>query len=202
MFSTSSFIQVYLDTNGILKYSQIKNPTTPERKILAEIYKLFCDDKISLFTTQGSFSDIWGDNDEQITSDASKAAASERERTRLNNTFSLATSHIETIADFDEISIDLFNIFFRTQKDKNNIWQYYTSLDENNKIDFLILRDCFNDANNSSYFITQNKKDFIANGKKEEIEQYASSKGKSFKISMITKEVLDMIKKDIVEMKI
>jgi len=80
--------------------------------------------------------------------------------------------------------------------------QYYTNLNENDKIDFLILRDCFNDANNSSYFITQNRKDFIANGKKEEIEQYASSIGKSFKISMITEEVLDMIKNDIVEMKI
>jgi hypothetical protein len=202
MFSTSSLIQVYLDTNGILKYCQIKDPKTSERKILAEIYELFKSDKISLFTTQGSFSDIWGDNDEKITSEASKFAASEREKTRLKNTFPLATNYIETVDDFDEISIELYNIFFDDNLDKNNIMHHYNNLDSNDRVDFLVLRDCIRDANNSSYFITQNKKDFINNGKKEKLERYATSKGKSFIISIINEEVLNMINNDITEMKI
>ena len=197
-----ALIQIYLDTSGLIKHSQFQNPDNPERKILQELYDLYIRGYISLFTTQGSFSDIFGDNDEKITSEISKISAEEREKTRVELTFPLATDYIESKSDFDDKDILLFNILFNESTTVANIFEKYCCLNVNDKVDFCILRDSVKDANNSSFFLTQNPRDFIYNGKKEKIEKFAESLGKSFKVRSVTDETLNEIKIEIEQQKI
>jgi hypothetical protein len=196
MFSTPELIQVYLDTGGILKDSQINNSKTDVQKILNELYKI---NQISILSAQGSYIDIWGENDSKVISDKAKEAAFQREKTRLEKTFPLASYEIETKNDFDENSINLYGIMNNREFSKSEAFEHFSSLpdDDNNKVDFLIIRTCINDANYSSYFITTNSNDFIKKGKKEKLEFFAENLGKSFKIRLITKETLEEIKEEI-----
>ncbi len=195
-------IQIYLDTSGLIKYSQFQNPDNPERKILQELYDLYKRGYISLFTTQGSFSDIFGDNDEKITSEISKISAEEREKTRVELTFPLATDYIESKSDFDDKDISLFNILFNESATVSNVFEKYSCLNINDRVDFCIIRDSIKDANNLSFFLTRNPRDFIYDGKKEKIEKFAESFGKAFRIRTVTDDTLNEIKKEIEQQKI
>lgn len=196
-----ALIQIYLDTSGLIKYSQTQDPDNPERKILQELYKLYRRGFISLFTTQGSFSDIYGDNNEKITSDISKISADEREKTRVELTFPLATDYIESKSGFDDKDIKLFNILFNESTTDINIFEKYSCLNTNDKVDFSIIRDSIKDTNNLSFFLTRNPKDFVYNGKKEKIEKFAESLGKTFKVRTVTDETLNEIKMEIEQIK-
>lgn len=194
MHNNDTFVQVYLDTSAILKYSQINNIDNESRIILKELYELYNNGKISLFSLQGSFSDIFGDSFEKVKKLASKIAAEDREKTRLNHTLPLSAIERETNADFADFEIELFGIMFNMNVGIDGIIDLYQQLEVNDRNDYDILCDVFLDSNNYSYFITSNTKEFVSSVKQEKIEALARKYGKCLSIAGITHDFLREVK--------
>lgn len=203
MFNTSAFVQIYLDTSAILRFSKLEEPDNlegpdnPVREVLVALHNLQKEGMVTIFTAQGSLIDMFGENDEKIIIDRKKIAALDREKTRMMQTLPLATSILESNDDFDENDIELFNIMFNAKATKTNIYYEYSNLAENDRTDYTILRDFILDSNNISYFLTRNSKHFINGGKKERIEEYLATDRNPLKIRDVSQNTLQEIRKDI-----
>lgn len=65
----------------------------------------------------------------------------------------LAELVLKSNDDFEEQDIELFNIMFTNRiARKENIFERYSDLSENKRIDFRIIKSCIEDANAYAFF--------------------------------------------------
>ncbi|KAB8139476.1 hypothetical protein F9U64_00135 [Gracilibacillus oryzae] len=189
--TTGSFILVYLDTNLLPKHSTIGSNEKVNR-----LTEWHLDQKITLRTTQGTLDDIFKNiNDRNIN------PAEQRYKTVYSYTEPVAEIIFECNEDFDETHIDLFRIMFPDiNVNSNNIFEVYNKLKSNDRNDYRIINSVIHDSHGYAFFLTDNKKDFINNGKRENINKFVHNEyRKHLTIDTLNDESMDLIKKAIIE---
>lgn len=188
---TSSFISVYLDTNLLPKYDRIELNERVNKLITWHLGQ-----KITLKTTQGTFDDIFNNVNERT-----KVNAEQRYKTVYSYTDLVAENIFECNEDFDKEQIELFRIMFpNLNVNSNNIFKLYNDLKSNDRNDYRIINSVIHDSHSYAFFLSENKKDFINNGKREELIKFAYKEcRKNLIIDTINDEGMDRIKRAINE---
>jgi hypothetical protein len=196
MWSVKNYIIVYLDTGLIPRPKGIENPKKEIQFLLKELFDLSNESKITLRTTQGSLYDIFGANNEKVNMEA------EERYKQMRLTEPVAETILESNDDFSEDDINLFSIMFPNENvSSENIYQCYLHLKENDRNDFRIIKSCIEDSNSYAFFLTENKKDFIKNDRKQDLEYFISKNyRKHLEIGELNEDMLRKIKNAIQEL--
>ncbi|WP_079524728.1 hypothetical protein [Solibacillus isronensis] len=190
MWSVKNYIIVYLDTGLIPRPKGIEKPKKEIEFLLKELFNLSNEGKITLRSTQGSLDDIFGANNERVNSQA------EERYKQMQLTEPVAETILESNEDFSDDDIELFNIMFPSENVfSGNIYQCFLDLKENDRNDFRIIKSCIEDSNSYAFFLTQNKNDFIKNGRKQDLEYVITNKyRKHLEIGELNEDMLKKVK--------
>ncbi|WP_106588145.1 hypothetical protein [Salsuginibacillus halophilus] len=189
--TTGSFILVYLDTNLLPKFDSIG---FNER--VNKLKNWHLEQKIILRTTQGTLDDIFNNFNERT-----KIPAEQRLKTVYSYTEPVAETIFECNEDFDEEDIGLFRIMFpHHDVNSNNIFNLYNELKSNDKNDYRIINSVIHDSHSYAFFLSNDKNDFMINGKKEAISKFVNEEyRKNLLIDTLNDESMNRIKKAINE---
>ncbi|GAA0472274.1 hypothetical protein [Alkalibacillus silvisoli] len=189
--STNPFVLVYLDTNLFPKYNDVES-----KKHVKRLKDWHLDKKITLRTTQGILDDIFTNVNERT-----KIHAEQRFKTVQSYTEPVAEIIFECNEDFEEEHIKLFEIMFPHHNvNSDNIFNLYNDLKSNDRNDYRIINSVIHDSHSYAFFLSNNKRDFINNGKSEELVSFVKEQyRKDIKIDTLNDQIIDQIKKAISE---
>jgi len=145
-------VRVFLDTCCIPRINKLSNERS---KSVWDAIEFFLKKEIPIYVSDRSHEDIFGEDLKKNRPEAWDRYSAFRSMGHL------PTIERESGADFNELDIEIFNLFFnREDVNEDNILQNYQRLSSNDRNDYRILLDAIANTRKITYILTLNSNDF------------------------------------------